>query len=96
MPTVAELEKRIDRQDERIDSIESSQSNMSEKMIRLDEKMNSFNSELKHMSDSVVEIKSDVKKLIQEPANKWNQLGTLIIGTIVSLVLGFMAAQLFN
>lgn len=96
MPTVLELEKRIDRVDERIDSIESTQSGMSEKMIRLDEKMNSFNTELKHMSDSVIEIKNDVKTLVQEPGKKWNSISMTIIASIVSIVLGFIAAHMIN
>lgn len=94
MATVAELEKRLDRTDERISAMEASQSSMNEKMIRLDEKMNSFKTELSHMSDTMIEIKKDVKTLVQEPAKKWNNVSMTVITAIVSIVLGFLASHM--
>lgn len=96
MATVAELEKRLDRTDERISAIETSQSSMNEKMIRLDEKMNSFKTEQSHMNDAIIEIRKDVKTLVQEPAKKWNQVSMNIIASIISIILGFLASQILQ
>lgn len=96
MPTVAELEKRQDRLEERMDAIESSQNGMNEKMIRLDEKMNSSNNEMKRISDKLTEVAADVKKLILEPGKKWNSATNVIIASIISIVLGFLAAHIIQ
>lgn len=96
MPTVAELEKRIDRHDERMDAIESSQSGMNEKMIRLDEKMNNSNNEMKRISDKVTEVAADVKTLIMKPGKKWESTTATILTAIISIVLGFLAAHILN
>jgi len=96
MPTVAELEKRIDRQDERIEVLEGAQSGMNEKMIRLDEKMNSFNNELKHLSDQVAEIKADVKTLVLKPGKRYENLSLGAIASLITGVLGFLIAHMFQ
>jgi len=92
MATVADLEKRLDRQDERISSIESYNSGMNEKMIRLDEKMNSSNSEMKRINDKIVEVATDVKTLIMEPGKKYNILWVAAASSIISGIIGFAIA----
>lgn len=90
MPTVAELEKRLDRQDERLDAFESSQSGMNEKMIRLDEKMNNSNNEMKRMNDKLTEVSTDVKTLIMKPARSWDSTKAVAISVVLGLVIGFL------
>lgn len=89
-PTVAELEKRMDRQDERLDGIESSQNGMNEKMIRLDEKMNSNNNETKRVVDKLTEVAADVKTLMLKPAKAYDSLSKSVILLIIGLVVGFV------
>lgn len=90
MATVADLEKRLDRQDERIVAIEQNSSGMNEKMIRLDEKMNSSNNEQKRISDKIVEVATDVKTLIMEPGKKYNILWVAAASSIVGGIIGFV------
>jgi len=90
MTTVADLEKRIDRHDERLDSIESSQNGMNEKMVRLDEKMNSSNNEMKRMNDKLTEVAADIKQIVMKPGKRWDSMTSDIVKIILGLVVGFM------
>jgi predicted nucleic acid-binding Zn-ribbon protein len=96
MPTVAELEKRLDRQDERLDAFESSQSGMNEKMIRLDEKMNNSNNEMKRMNDKLTEVSADLKTLILKPGKRWDSTTTTIVSVVLGLIIGFVFNHFIN
>ena len=96
MPTVAELSNKVERLEEIVDSLQQNHNGLNEKLIRLDAKMDNYNNDLKRMSDTIIEVKNDVKKLIQEPGNKWNSVSMLVITMIISTILGYVLSNLFK
>lgn len=96
MPTVAELSNKVERLEEIVDSLQQNHNGLNEKLIRLDAKMDNYNNDLKRMSDTIIEVKNDVKKLIQEPGNKWNSVSMLVITMIISTILGYVLSNLLK
>jgi len=96
MATVADVNTRVDRLEERVNSLEQNHNGLNEKLIRLDAKMDSYNTNLKHMSDTIIEVKNDVKTLVQEPGKKWNNVTMFVLTFIISGVLGFVLNHLLK
>ena len=96
MPTVAELEKRIEKTDERVSVLEQNHNGLNERLIRLDAKMDGYTKDLKHVSDLTVEVRSDVKKLIQEPGNKWNTISMFVITSLIGGAIGFILSTILK
>lgn len=96
MATVAELEKRLDRTDEEISSLKKNHDGFNEKLIRLDAKMDGYNKDLKHVSDTIIEIRADLKKLIQEPGNKWNTVSMFVITSLIGGTIGFLLSTILK
>jgi SMC interacting uncharacterized protein involved in chromosome segregation len=96
MATVADIAAKADRLEERICSLEQNHGGLNEKLIRLDAKMENYNNDLKRMSDTIIEVKTDVKTLIQEPGKKWNSVTMFVITALISAVLGFAINHLLQ
>ena len=90
MPTVAELEKRLDRNDERFDALENNHNGLSEKIIKLDAKMEVYNNDVKRMAEKLTEVAADVKIIMLKPAKSWDSTKTTIISVVIGLVVGFV------
>jgi SMC interacting uncharacterized protein involved in chromosome segregation len=96
MATVANIAAKADRLEERIFSLEQNHGGLNEKLIRLDAKMENYNNDLKRMSDTIIEVKNDVKTLIQEPGKKWNSVTMSVILTVVGGILGFIITNILQ
>lgn len=90
MATVSELNQKIERFDERIGALEQNHNGLNEKLIRLDAKMDNYNNDLKRMSDTIIEVKNDVKSLVQEPGKKWNSVKMFVITSVIGIIIGFV------
>lgn len=86
---LSKVEERSKSNSHRLDEMEKRQDNLDElvgtvKVLAVREE---------NVENDVKEIKSDVKKLADKPAKRWDSLVEKIILTIAAAVIGFILAQ---
>lgn len=78
---ISDITSRIDKHEERLEKIESSQNDFRVEMAQIQ-------SEVKIINANTKDTKADVKKILDKPAQYWDK--------VVLTILGAVAGYLFN
>ena len=87
---LTKVEDRVKSNTYRIEELEKRQDNLDDLVTTV--KVLATREE--NVENDVKEIKSDVKKLTEKPAKKWDSLSEKVIMTIAAAIIGFILAQI--
>lgn len=87
---LTKVEDRVKSNTHRIEELEKRQDNLDDLVTTV--KVLATREE--NVENDVKEIKSDVKKLAEKPAKKWDNLSEKVIMTIAAALIGFILAQI--
>lgn len=87
---LTEVEDRSKSNERRLDDLEKRQDNL-DKLVSTVEVLAVRE---KNVEDSVEEIKADVKTLTNKPAQRWEKVLETILVAVVSVVVGFVLANI--
>ena len=87
---LTQVEDRVKSNTHRIEELERRQDNLDDLVTTV--KVLATREE--NVENDVKEIKTDVKKLAEKPAKRWDSLSDKIIMTVAAAIIGFILAQI--
>lgn len=87
---LTELEITVKKHEEEINTLEKQQANLNELVLTVKE----LAIREENVEKNVNEIRTDVKALTSQPANRWNGLVEKVIFMVVAAVVGFVLAKI--
>lgn len=87
---LTQVEDRVKSNTHRIEELEKRQDNLDDLVTTV--KVLATREE--NVENDVKEIKTDVKKLAEKPAKRWDSLSEKIIMTVAAAIIGFILAQI--
>lgn len=82
---------RIGSLEHRMDDVEK----LTDSVNNLTLTTSSLVAEVKHTNDNVTDIKEQVQKIVSEPADRWNQVKTVIITALITTIVTTVISAVF-